>query len=74
MSEASVIEVGANPADRARNRATGAGTVKDIYPHYDALRESGPVHGQSSFALIVLVPRARVPRGGALAVSWGRHP
>ena len=44
MSEASVIEVGANPADRARNRATGAGTVKDIYPHYDALRESGPVH------------------------------
>ena len=44
MSEANFIDVGANPADRARNRATGAGLVDDPYPVYDRLRETGPVH------------------------------
>lgn len=44
MSETSVIEIGANPADVARNRALGAGVVNDPYPLYDELRESGPVH------------------------------
>ena len=44
MSEANPIEVGANPADIARNRALGAGVVGDPYPRYDELRESGPVH------------------------------
>jgi cytochrome P450 len=38
------IEIGANPAERARNRMSGAGSVDDPYPRYDALRESGPVH------------------------------
>jgi cytochrome P450 len=38
------IEVGANPAERSRNRATGAGAIDDPYPRYDELRESGPVH------------------------------
>ena len=38
------IEIGANPAERARNRATGAGTINDPYPRYDELRETGPVH------------------------------
>jgi cytochrome P450 len=38
------IEIGANAAERARNRASGAGSVDDPYPRYDALRESGPVH------------------------------
>ena len=44
MSDASQIEIGANPADRARNRATGAGRINDPYPRYDELRETGPVH------------------------------
>ena len=39
-----IIEVGANAADRARNRATGAGVVADPYSRYDELRDSGPVH------------------------------
>ena len=44
MSEGHVVEIGANEADRARNRATGAGTVNDPYPRYDELRATGPVH------------------------------
>jgi cytochrome P450 len=44
MADSNIVEIGANPADRARNRATGAGTVDDPYPRYDELRESGPVH------------------------------
>ncbi len=44
MSEANEIEIGANPADRARNRAIGAGLIDDPYPTYDQLRETGPVH------------------------------
>ncbi|NRA07788.1 MAG: cytochrome P450 [Myxococcales bacterium] len=44
MSEANLVDVGANPADRARNRATGAGVVDDPYPTYDRMRETGPVH------------------------------
>lgn len=44
MSEANIIEIGANPADRARNRAIGAGVINDPYPTYDQLRETGPVH------------------------------
>jgi len=44
VSEANVVQVGANPADIARNRALGAGTVDDPYPVYDRLRETGPVH------------------------------
>ena len=44
MSEANLVDVGANPADRARNRATGAGVVDDPYPVYDRMRETGPVH------------------------------
>jgi cytochrome P450 len=38
------VEVGANEAERIRNRVLGAGSVDDPYPRYDALRESGPVH------------------------------
>jgi len=38
------IEVGANAAERARNRATGVGSIDDPYPRYDELRETGPVH------------------------------
>ncbi|MDG2306743.1 MAG: cytochrome P450 [Candidatus Binatia bacterium] len=37
------IEVGANAAERARNRATGAGSIDDPYPRYDELREIGSV-------------------------------
>ena len=44
MSESNLIEIGANPADIARNRATGAGVIDDPYPVYDRLRETGPVH------------------------------
>ena len=44
MSEANIVEIGANAADRARNRATGAGTIDDPYPHYDKMRETGTVH------------------------------
>ncbi len=47
MSENELLEVGANPADIARNRALGAGTVDDPYPRYDELRASGPVHALS---------------------------
>ncbi len=47
MSENPPIEVGANPADIARNRALGAGTIDDPYPRYDELRTSGPVHALS---------------------------
>jgi cytochrome P450 len=43
-SPAATVEVGANAAERARNRATGAGSIDDPYPRYDELRESGPVH------------------------------
>jgi cytochrome P450 len=44
MDDSTRVEVGSNPAEVARNRATGAGAVDDPYPRYDALRESGPVH------------------------------
>ena len=44
MSQPNLVDVGANAADRARNRGMGAGLVDDPYPVYDALRESGPVH------------------------------
>ena len=44
MSQPNLVDVGANAADRARNRGMGAGLVDDPYPIYDALRESGPVH------------------------------
>jgi len=44
MSESNVLEVGANPADIARNRSTGVGSVNDPYPLYDKLRDTGPVH------------------------------
>ena len=47
MSENKLVEVGANPADIARNRALGAGTINDPYPRYDELRASGPVHAGS---------------------------
>jgi len=43
----SLIEVGANPADIARNRALGAGLIDDPYPRYDELRETGPVHAEA---------------------------
>ncbi len=43
-SDPAPLEVGANAADRRRNRALGAGVVDDPYPVYHALRRSGPVH------------------------------
>ena len=47
MSTADELEVGANPADVARNKMLGAGVVDDPYPTYDELRETGPVHEHS---------------------------
>lgn len=44
MSESNILEIGANAADIARNRATGVGTINDPYPTYDELCETGPVH------------------------------
>ena len=44
---APLIEVGANPADIARNRALGAGLIDDPYPRYDELRQKGPVHAET---------------------------
>ena len=44
---APLIEVGANPADIARNRALGAGLIDDPYPRYDELRETGPIHAEA---------------------------
>lgn len=44
MSTSDGLEIGANPADIARNKMLGAGVVDDPYPQYDELRESGPVH------------------------------
>ncbi|MBM4270362.1 MAG: cytochrome P450 [Deltaproteobacteria bacterium] len=38
------VEIGANEAEKSRNRATGAGAIDDPYPRYDELRETGPVH------------------------------
>src|SRR3954468_593016 len=36
--------IGINEADRARNRAMGAGLGDDPYPRYHELRATGPVH------------------------------
>ncbi len=44
MTQTRELEIGANPADRARNRAMGAGLVDDPHPVFDRLRESGPIH------------------------------
>ena len=42
--EASSTLIGVNEADRARNRAMGAGVIDDPYPRYHELRAAGPVH------------------------------
>ena len=41
--EGASAAVGVNEADRARNRAMGAGVVDDPYPRYHELRAAGPV-------------------------------
>jgi cytochrome P450 len=54
--------VGVNEADRARNRAMGAGLVDDPYPRYHELRATGPVH------------QGTIPEHLGIADARGTHP
>jgi cytochrome P450 len=54
--------IGVNEADRARNRAMGAGVIDDPYPRYHELRETGPVH------------RGTIPEHLGTTDARGTHP